>query len=76
MEALLRHVWPRSLFTANLARRTPMTLRGFMDRTNNFVNIEDTLQVLIAPEKIETKEIDRGVRRIGEKRSKEKSRWT
>lgn len=55
LEALLGCVWPRSLFTTNLARRTPMTLQGFMDRTNNFFIIEDTLQVLIAPEKIEKK---------------------
>ncbi|XP_040992588.1 uncharacterized protein LOC121239400 [Juglans microcarpa x Juglans regia] len=55
LAALLGGIWPWSLFMAELARRTPSTLRKFMDRAYDFVNSEDTLQALLEPYKQETK---------------------
>ncbi|KAF5459049.1 hypothetical protein F2P56_023038 [Juglans regia] len=40
LAALLGGVWPRSPFMAELARRTPSTLRDFMDWADEFVNAE------------------------------------
>ncbi|XP_042942590.1 uncharacterized protein LOC122276745 [Carya illinoinensis] len=54
LATLLGGVWPRSPFMAELARRTPSTLREFMDRADDFVNAEDTLQVLVDPCKEDT----------------------
>ncbi|XP_035545937.1 uncharacterized protein LOC118348424 [Juglans regia] len=46
LAALLGGVWPRHPFMAELARKTPSILREFMDRTDDFVNAEDTLIAL------------------------------
>ncbi|XP_042944579.1 uncharacterized protein LOC122278456 [Carya illinoinensis] len=54
LAALLEGVWPHSPFMAELARRTPSTLREFMDRADDFVNAEDTLQALVNPCKEDT----------------------
>ncbi|XP_042979832.1 uncharacterized protein LOC122310008 [Carya illinoinensis] len=40
---------------AELAQRTPSTLREFMDRVDDFVYAEDTLQALVDPYKEDTK---------------------
>lgn len=47
--ALLGDIWPLSPFMAEIARRTPGTLRDFMDRTDNFVNAKDTLRAFTMP---------------------------
>lgn len=36
-----------NLFMAKLAKITLLTLREFMDKADDFVNIEDTLEILI-----------------------------
>ncbi|XP_042942838.1 uncharacterized protein LOC122277020 [Carya illinoinensis] len=58
LAALLGGVWPCSPFMAKLTRRTPSTLREFMDKADDFVNAEDTLQALVDPGKE-----DRGIER-------------
>lgn len=47
--ALLGGIWPRSPFMAKLAKKTPTTLSKFMDKADNFVNVEDTLRALTVP---------------------------
>lgn len=46
LAALLEGVWPLFQFMPELARRTPMTLREFLDQADNFINAEDALRVL------------------------------
>lgn len=53
--ALLGGIWPLSPLMVELARKTPSTLREFMDRVDNFVNAEDTLQALVDSRKWEHK---------------------
>ncbi|XP_042972828.1 uncharacterized protein LOC122304635 [Carya illinoinensis] len=53
--ALLGGIWPKSLFMTKLARKTPSTLREFMDRVGDYVNAEDILQALLEPRKQEIK---------------------
>ncbi|XP_041027035.1 uncharacterized protein LOC121267253 [Juglans microcarpa x Juglans regia] len=43
LAALLGGVWPRNLFMKEIARKTPTSLREFMDRADGFINAEDTL---------------------------------
>lgn len=59
LAAFLGSIWPRSLFMAELARRTPKTLREFMNRANNFVNVEDTLRALTAPREFELEQAEK-----------------
>lgn len=40
---------------AELARKTPSTLRELMDKADDFVNADDTLQALLEPRKQEVK---------------------
>ncbi|XP_042951892.1 uncharacterized protein LOC122289031 [Carya illinoinensis] len=49
LATLLGGLWPHSPFMAELARRTPSTLREFMDKADDFVNTDDTLQALVDP---------------------------
>ncbi|KAF5450115.1 hypothetical protein F2P56_030491 [Juglans regia] len=56
--ALLGGVWLRSQFMAELARRTPATLREFMDQVNNFINVEDTLRALTEPTRKELEQAE------------------
>ncbi|KAG7956370.1 hypothetical protein I3843_11G120800 [Carya illinoinensis] len=53
LAALLGGIWPRSPFMAELARRTPSTLREFMNRADDFVNVKYTLQALVNPRRDE-----------------------
>lgn len=46
--ALLGGIWPTSPFLVKLARKTPFTLREFMDKANDFVNAKYTLIALTA----------------------------
>lgn len=39
--------WPQNPFMTKLVKITPLTLKEFLDRTNDFVNIEYTLKALI-----------------------------
>ncbi|XP_040992998.1 uncharacterized protein LOC121239726 [Juglans microcarpa x Juglans regia] len=55
LATLLGGIWPRSPLMAELARRTPSTCREFMDRADNFVNAEDTLQALLEKQKKKAK---------------------
>ncbi|XP_041017884.1 cysteine-rich receptor-like protein kinase 15 [Juglans microcarpa x Juglans regia] len=43
LAALLERVWPRSQFMAELARKTLVALREFMDQVDNFINAMNTL---------------------------------
>lgn len=43
MATLVGEICIRSLFMAKLAKKTLMTLREFMDKVNDFINIEYTL---------------------------------
>lgn len=49
LATLLGGIWPRNPFMAEIARRTPTTLREFMNQANRFINAEDTLEVLTTP---------------------------
>ncbi|KAF5471057.1 hypothetical protein F2P56_011529 [Juglans regia] len=79
LAALLGGIWPRSPFMAKLARKTPSTLREFMDRAYNFVNAEDTLQALVDPHKADRKAERRSgqvERKIGASRQEKKQeKW-
>ncbi|XP_042944641.1 uncharacterized protein LOC122278527 [Carya illinoinensis] len=55
LAALLGGIWPRSPFITELVRKTPSTLREFMDRADDYVNAEDMLQALLEPRKQEMK---------------------
>ncbi|XP_042939467.1 uncharacterized protein LOC122274497 [Carya illinoinensis] len=55
LAALLEGVWLCSPFMEELARRTSSTLREFMDKADDFVSVEDTLQALLDPCKEDTK---------------------
>lgn len=46
---LLGGIWPLSPFMAKVSRRTPATLWDYMDRVDDFVNVEDTLWALTMP---------------------------
>lgn len=47
LAALLGGVWPQSLFMAELAWKTPMTLQEFMVKAKEFMNTEDTIRAFI-----------------------------
>lgn len=49
-------VWPQNLFMVELAKRTPTMLQEFMNVVG-FKYAEDTLQVLIAPIKMELEQL-------------------
>ncbi|XP_042950273.1 uncharacterized protein LOC122282384 [Carya illinoinensis] len=66
LATLLEGIWPRSPFMAELAWRTPSALREFIDRVDNFVNTEDTLQALVDPYKEDT-QVKRRNRRVDKK---------
>lgn len=53
LAALLGGIWPRSPLMIKLVRKTPVTLREFMDKADDFVNAEDTLWALTSPRKVE-----------------------
>lgn len=55
LTTLLGRIWPCSLFIAELAKKTPSNLREFMDRADDFINVEDTLLALVKPKKGEPK---------------------
>ncbi|XP_042958151.1 uncharacterized protein LOC122293724 [Carya illinoinensis] len=55
LDALLGGIWPQSSFITELARKTPSTLREFMNKDDDYVNAEDTLQALLEPRKQEVK---------------------
>lgn len=44
LASLLRGIWPRNPFMVEIARRTPTTLREFMDQADGFINAKDTLE--------------------------------
>lgn len=46
LAALLGGVWPQIPFIAKLSRKTPTTLKEFMDRENKFFNAQDTFSAL------------------------------
>lgn len=50
---LLGGISPRNPFMKELVRKTPTTLREFMDQAEDFVNAKDTLQALITLRKFE-----------------------
>lgn len=52
-------MWPRNPFMAELAQQTQSTLREFMDKADNYVNVEDTLYALIVLRKYEMKGEDK-----------------
>lgn len=47
LAVILGGIYTRSLSMAKLAKMTLLTLREFMNKTYDFANIEDTLQLLI-----------------------------
>lgn len=51
--ALLGGIWPQNPFMVEIARRTPTTLRKFLDRADIFFNVEDTFEALMAPPRSE-----------------------
>ncbi|XP_041026942.1 uncharacterized protein LOC121267140 [Juglans microcarpa x Juglans regia] len=51
--ALLGGIWPLNPFMSVIARKTPTTLREFMDRADGFINAEDTFEALTAQRKSE-----------------------
>lgn len=59
LTAVLGGIWPRSPFMAELARKTPSTLREFMDWADKFVKVQDTLQALVGSHQ----EVKKGERR-------------
>lgn len=62
MAALLGEIWLRSPFMTKLVRKTSMTLREFIDRANEFVNVDNTLKALTNPQKIEMENTDKRVK--------------
>ncbi|XP_041001653.1 uncharacterized protein LOC121247356 [Juglans microcarpa x Juglans regia] len=62
LAALLGRVWWRSQFMAELARWTLLTLQGFMDQADNFINVEDTLWALTESRKNELERAERKAR--------------
>ncbi|XP_040988989.1 uncharacterized protein LOC121236611 [Juglans microcarpa x Juglans regia] len=64
LAALLGGIWPRSPFVAELAKKTPSTLREYIDMADDFVNIEDTLITLTTqPERMSEWELKGGQRK-------------
>lgn len=59
LAALLGGIWPKNPFMDELARKTPTTLREFMDWADEFINAEDTLKALTAPQRFEMEQADR-----------------
>ncbi|XP_040990914.1 uncharacterized protein LOC121238137 [Juglans microcarpa x Juglans regia] len=62
LATLLGGVWPQSQFMVELTRRTPVTLREFIDQADNFINAKDTLQALTEPRKKELQRAERKAR--------------
>ncbi|XP_040988981.1 uncharacterized protein LOC121236604 [Juglans microcarpa x Juglans regia] len=60
LAALLGEIWPRNPFMAELDRKTPSTLREFLDRADDFVNPENTLKGLVELMKGELKAKHKG----------------
>lgn len=58
---------------AELARKTLSTLREFIDRVDDFVNAEYTLQTLIVPQKAEMKGVSKDTQRSSERKALEKA---
>lgn len=69
LAALLGWVWPRSPFMAELARRTPLILREFMDKADDYINAENTLKALVALRK------DKDLQRFRGWRVSDKTGW-
>ncbi|KAF5452054.1 hypothetical protein F2P56_027092 [Juglans regia] len=59
LAALLGGIWPRNPFMTEIARKTPSTLREFMDRADCYINREDTLQALTTPRKSDLERADK-----------------
>lgn len=55
-----------------LARRTPTTLREFMDQADGFINAEDMLWALTKPKKTELEQKDRKAKASGKAKAPEK----
>ncbi|KAF5465376.1 hypothetical protein F2P56_015390 [Juglans regia] len=59
LAALLGGIWPHNSFMTEIARKTPSTLREFMDRADGYINGEDTLQALMTPRKRDLERADK-----------------
>ncbi|KAF5449771.1 hypothetical protein F2P56_030183 [Juglans regia] len=59
LAALLGGIWPRNPFMTEITRKTPATLREFMDRADGYINGEDTLRVLTAPSRSDLESADK-----------------
>lgn len=44
---LLGGIWPHHPFMLELSRKTPPTIRDFMDLADEYVNVEDILRALV-----------------------------
>lgn len=68
---LLGEICTRSLFMAKLAKITLSTLLEFMDKANNFVNRENTLQALTNPQRMDGREVKKNTCKDGRERSRQ-----
>lgn len=74
LAALMRGIWPRILFMIKLARKTPTTLRDFIDIVDDFLNVKDTLRALTASKKIEMEQAIRASQRMSSRMTPNKVR--
>lgn len=58
LAALRGGIWPINPFMAELTKKTPTTLREFMDRANDIVNAEDTFRALTTPRKSKVEQLE------------------
>ncbi|XP_040994292.1 uncharacterized protein LOC121240834 [Juglans microcarpa x Juglans regia] len=65
LTALLGGIWPLNPFMYEIARKTPTTLREFMDRAGEFINAEDTLEALTVPRRSELERA--GIKALGQR---------
>lgn len=74
LAALMRGIWPRNFFMIKLARKTLTSLREFIDRVDDYVNVKDTLRALIVSKKMEMEQASRASHRMSSRTTPNKAR--